>query len=172
MTSLDDFDYILWRLKRDPDSATAQALRMIFVHGRLPVEAVKVTGVPMVRLMPAYEEAKKIEGAMRLTEADGFSAEELALANRALAASRAKETRYVPSNVELTALALLQARPGGTALKAMDGSVDELPGAAFKVLATLHKMGAVDAANEGLMVVRWAITPAGVQMVNEGMQKR
>lgn len=172
MTSVADFNYVLHRLKRDSDSATAEALKLIILHGRLPVEAVKLTGVPMVRLMPPYEEARRILASLYVTEADGFTPDELPVANRALAVARAKETRYVPSAAELTALQMLRSRPGSTALKAMNGEVDELPGATFKTLTTLHSNGAVDAQNDGLMRVRWTLTPHGYALIEEGMKKR
>jgi hypothetical protein len=172
MTSLADFNYVIQRLKRDADSPTAEALKLILLHGKLPVEAVRTTGVPMVRLMPPYDEARRILSAMYATEADGFTPQELPVANRALALARAKEMQYVPSAAELTALQMLRARPGSTALKAMNGEVDELPGATFKALTTLHAKGAVAAENEGLMRVRWTLTERGSALIEEGMKKR
>lgn len=172
MISIEDFDYVLDRLKRDRSSPLSEALKLILVHGKFPVEAIKLTGVPMVRLMPPYEESLRVISGMRVTEADGFTADELLVANRALAVSRSKETRYAPTTAELTALSLLRSKPNGSALKAMDGRVDEIPGATFKTLSALHKGDAVAASNEGLMLVRWTITPHGIKLIEEGMKKR
>ena len=72
MISLEDYDYVMRRLRRDPSSATGEAIRLIFVHGKLPVEAIRNCGLPMVRLMPVYEEARQIIERLVTTKAAGL----------------------------------------------------------------------------------------------------
>ena len=162
MISLDDFSYLSKRLKRDPDSSTGQALHAVFVGGKTPIEAIRPTGVPMVRFSPVYEEALKIVGAMTLTEADGFTAEELPIANRALRVSRLKESAYVPSIADYTALERLHNK-GGTALKDLTGSTDELPGVAASTLWVLEANGLVTATSLGGPRFSWSLTAAGAK---------
>lgn len=166
MITLEDYDYVMRRLRRDPSSATGEAIRLIFVHGKLPVEAIRNCGLPMVRLMPVYEEARQIIAGMHLTEADGFTPDELPLANRALAVARSKESLYLPNIAEFAALEKLKAA-GGSAVKAMNGSVDELPGIASDTLWKLEGRKAVEAVGLGGALFQWTLTPAGRKLVDE-----
>lgn len=165
MISLDDYYYVMRRLRRDPSSATGEALRLIFVHDKLPVEAIRNCGLPMVRLMPVYEEARQIVAGMRLTEADGFTPDELPVANRALAVARAKESVSLPSLGEFVALEKLKAA-GGTAVKAMNGSVDELPGVPADTLWKLEARKAVEATGLGGPLFQWSLTPLGAKLID------
>lgn len=166
MLSSKDFTYLLSRVNREADSPTGQALAMVFMHGKLPIEAVRNTGVPMVRFGPVYDSARKIVNALTLTEADGFTAEELPVANRALAAARAKETLYLPSQTEYTALERLRSL-GGKAKKAMNLTVDEIPTVTTSTLWALESHGAITAANIGGPVFEWALTPIGEHLLKE-----
>lgn len=170
MLNLDDFNYVLQRLDKDVDSPTGQALKMILMHGKLPIEAVRTCNVPMVRLMPVYEKASRIASALHVTTADGFTEAEVIVANRALVWSRAKESAYIPTTLDLTALEMLRNK-GGSACKASDGSVDELPGVPAKVLMALHHQGAVEAQTVELFNIRWTLMAAGIQMLEERFKR-
>lgn len=156
----DDFAYLLKRLGRESDSSTGRALRICFIDGRLPIEAIKATGVPMVRFGPVYDSACQIAAALTLTEADGFTADELPLANRALRAARAKETAYVPSSAEMFALEHLH-NAGGVAVKSVSTGQDQLPEVHVSALWSLHANGAVSAEPLGGPMFLWSITDKG-----------
>lgn len=161
--SEDDFAYLLKRLGREADSPAGRALRMCLIDGRLPIEAIKATGVPMVRFGPIYDSARQAAAALTLTEADGFTAEELPLANRALRAARAKETAYVPSSAELFALEHLH-NLGGVAVKSVSGGQDQLPQVQVPTLWALHANGAVSAEPMGGPMFLWSLTDKGRQL--------
>lgn len=160
------FSYLLTRLKRAPDSPAGLSLKAVFVGGKLPGIAARETGIPMVRFSPVYDEAVKIVKAMTLTEADGFTADELPLANRALSVARAKESLYTPSQNEYVALDHIHNR-GGVILKSMNGTVDELPTVALGTLWTLESNGAVSAVNTGGPVFQWTLTDLGRKLRQE-----
>ena len=64
----EDFDYVMRRIGKDPKSPTGEALSMMLVGGSAMVEAVRRTGVPVVRLNPAYEQSLRVIAAMTLTQ--------------------------------------------------------------------------------------------------------
>ena len=166
MLSPIDFNYLLSRVNREADSPTGQALAMVFQQGKLPIEAVRSTGVPMVRFGPVYDQARKIVNALSLTEADGFTADELELVNRGLATARAKENKYLPSQAEYQALERLKSR-SGKAKKAMNLSVDEIPTVTTSMLLALESHGAVTATNIGGLLFEWELTPVGEHLLKE-----
>lgn len=162
MISTEDFTYVTRRLKRDPNSSTGQALFAVLVGGKLPIEAIRATGVPMVRFSPVYEEALKIIASMTVTESDGFTANELEVANRALRVSREKETRYAPSLADYTAIERLY-NLGGKAVKDLAGSADQLTGVLADTLWALEANGLVTSTHLGGPLFSWELTPDGVQ---------
>lgn len=166
MLTLEDFSYLLRRLRRDSDSPTGEALRQVFVNGKIPGDAIRHTGVPMVRFGPVYDEARRIAKALTLDESDGFTAAELPLANRALSAARAKETQFAPSLTDYVALEHLT-KLGGKALKAVSGTVDQLPQVRISTLWGLEAQGIVSAQNVGGPVFEWTITDKGVTVRKE-----
>lgn len=167
--NLEDFRYILHRVNKTEDSPTGRALKLVLVHGKLPIEAVRSTGVPMVRFGPVIDAAMKIRKAMVLTEADGFTELELPVANRALVASRRKESAYEPSTQDYYALEHLKKR-GGRARKAANLSVDDLPAVLLSTLWELEARGIVTAESVGGPVFEWSLTAAGDQLLKERSQ--
>lgn len=166
MLSIDDFNYILKRVKRDPNSPAGLSLRAVLLGDKLPGIAARETGIPMVRFLPIYEDAVKIISGMTVTEADGFTADELALANRALAVSRAKETVYTPTTIEFQALDRMH-KMNGSVVKAMNGSVDDLPTVGLNTLWSLESNGALTATPLGGPVFQWTLTPLGQRLRDE-----
>lgn len=157
------FAYVLQRLKREPDSPAGRSLKAVFMGGKPPVAAARETGIPMVRFSPVWEDANRIVKALTLTEADGFTPDELPLANRALVAARVKEMAYVPSLPEYVALDVLYNR-GGSALKAVNGTTDDMPTVALSALWSLEGHGAVTAEPVGGAVFRWGLTDVGCKL--------
>lgn len=161
-----DLSYLLKRLKRAPDSPAGRSITAIFQKGLLPGVAAKETGIPHVRFDPIYREAQAIVSAMTLSEADGLMAEEVAIANKGLAISRAKECAYAPTHQEYLALEYLH-KAGGTAQKPislLSPATDQLPLVKLSTLLILQENGAVESVNLGGPLFQWTMTPKGVQL--------
>lgn len=171
MISFEDFTYILKRLDRDLDSPTGQALKLMLVHGKIMAQAINACGVPAVRLSPVYEQAKRIVSALRVSEADGFTAEEVAVANRALAWARAKEMEYSPTPNDFHAMEAIN-KMGGSACKAMDSSTDDLPGIPLKTLNVLHRAGLLDCQPMQMPNLRWSLTEKARTALAERYSKK
>lgn len=166
MMTIENFKYLLKRLKRDPGSPAGIALRDVFIGGEAPGIAARKVSIPMIRFEPLHDEAKRIANSMTLTEADGFTAAELVIANRALAVSRAKEEARLPNAIEYFAIERIF-NAGCKFLKSMDGLVDQLPAVALSTLWELHSMGVVEANLVGGSVFEWVLTEKGKQLRNE-----
>lgn len=162
-----DFAYLLKRLRRDAESPAGRSLSAIFQRGTLPGLAAKETGIPHVRFDPIYAEARAIVAAMTLSEADGLTLDEVVVANKALALSRAKECAYVPTHQEYLALEYLH-KAGGSGLKPTSphghAGEDQLPLVKVSALWVLQENGAVESVNLGGPLFQWTMTPKGVQL--------
>lgn len=159
-----DINYLLKRLKRTPDSPAGRSIVSIFKYGTLPGVAAKATGIPHVRFDPIYDEARRIVAAMTLSEADGLTSDEVAIANKALALARAKECAYRPTINEYHALEHLH-KAGGSAIKSISPhghtAADQLPLVRVSSLWVLQENGAVESTSLGGPLFQWTITDIG-----------
>lgn len=107
----EDFAWLLARMGRASDSQVGQVMRRVFVGGELPAMACRAIGMQISKFSPTYDQARRMVSAMRVTEADGFTAAEVVACNRALALSRRRETPFVPSAAQWAALGRMDKAP-------------------------------------------------------------
>ena len=93
----EDFRWLLGRLSKGPETAFGQALRRVWVEGELPAMACWAIGVQISKFIPTYEASRRIVAGMSVSEADGFTQEEVELGNRVLALCRRKESPFEPN---------------------------------------------------------------------------
>lgn len=166
--SREDFEYVMRRIGKDPKSPTGEALSMMMVGGSIMVEAVRRTGVPVVRLNPSYEQAACVAASMYLTQDEIDSVAPGVSVNQAAAIlkkSREKENPFTPKDADYEVIALLKKSPPEGLRKSMGAGPDEMPGVAADTLWALHKAGAVSQSHEGDGVFRWRVTPAGLDLL-------